>query len=107
MRLATGRWSTITRLPTMRKNHQVSVAAPAAMGSGVENYYYDGTGQRVQKSGPGGVVSCAPKLLVRPSTYLALDYPPVLKTLGHATYNKSEANGRPILTCRVCFFLLT
>ena len=36
------------------ENRQVSATSPAALGGGTESYFYDGNGQRVEKSGPGG-----------------------------------------------------
>ncbi len=36
------------------ESRQISAAEPAALGGGVENYLYDGGGQRVEKTGPGG-----------------------------------------------------
>jgi RHS repeat-associated protein len=36
------------------ENRQVAVTEPPALGGGTENYFYDGAGQRVEKSGPGG-----------------------------------------------------
>jgi RHS repeat-associated protein len=36
------------------ENRQVSLTEPPSLGGGTENYWYDGLGQRVEKSGPGG-----------------------------------------------------
>ena len=36
------------------ENRQIAVTEPASLGGGTERYYYDGTGQRVAKSGPDG-----------------------------------------------------
>ena len=36
------------------EGRQVSVTEPAALGGGTESYLYDGGGQRVEKTGPGG-----------------------------------------------------
>ena len=37
------------------ENRQVRAVEPVTLGGGTETYLYDGTGQRVQKVGPGGV----------------------------------------------------
>jgi YD repeat-containing protein len=36
------------------ETRQVSLTEPPSLGGGTENYWYDGLGQRVEKSGPGG-----------------------------------------------------
>jgi YD repeat-containing protein len=39
------------------ENRQVSVTEPPGLGGSTESYLYDGSGQRVQKSGPGGTTT--------------------------------------------------
>jgi YD repeat-containing protein len=36
------------------ENRQVTATNSSLIGPGTESYYYDGNGQRVQKTGPGG-----------------------------------------------------
>ena len=39
------------------ENRMISAAEPPALGGATETYVYDGSGQRVQKTGPGGTTT--------------------------------------------------
>ncbi len=38
------------------ENRQISATEPPSLGGGTESYFYDGKGQRVEKSGPSGTI---------------------------------------------------
>ena len=46
--------SNSTALQYDAENHQTQATEPPSLGGATENYYYDGNGRRVEKSGPAG-----------------------------------------------------